>query len=348
MAAFSYPTSLGTWIVLTMLSGIAIIMLPRQFHVTIVENRSEHELRTATWLFPLYLVAINLFVVPVAYAGILLVGDQTHADLYVLSLPLMHGHDMLAMFAFVGGLSAATAMVIVASVALSIMISNDLVMPLLVRRRLRQPEPRNRDDWAKVILNVRRAAIFLVLLAAFLYYRGTTGNTRLASIGLISFAAIAQFAPAFLGGLIWRGANSRGAVLGLSSGILGVVLHAAPALDRAGRPSHPDQRAVRAGGAEAAIPVRDRGRSPQSRRPVEPRDQHAALRLRLALALLRAARTHPGGAVRAARSQSDAQSEALPHRGDRQRDQGHDLALSRRGAHGALLRELCAAGGPAP
>lgn len=220
MAAFNYPTSLGTWIVLTMLSGIAIIMLPRQFHVTIVENRSEKELRTATWLFPLYLVAINLFVIPVAYAGIVLVGDQTHADLYVLSLPLMHGHDMLAMFAFIGGLSAATAMVIVASVALSIMISNDLVMPLLVRRRLRQPGSQNRDDWAKVILNVRRAAIFLVLLAAFLYYRGTTGNTRLASIGLISFAAIAQFAPAFLGGLIWRGANSRGAVLGLSSGII--------------------------------------------------------------------------------------------------------------------------------
>jgi Na+/proline symporter len=217
-AAFYYPTSLGTWMVLTLLSGFAIILLPRQFHVTIVENRSESELRTATWLFPLYLVAINLFVVPVAYAGIVLVGDGTHADLYVLSLPLMHGQDMLAMFAFIGGLSAATAMVIVACVALSIMISNDLVMPLFVRR-LYRPELRKKEDWSKIILNVRRAAIFLVLLAAFLYYRGTTGNTRLAAIGLISFAAIAQFAPAFFGGLIWRGANSRGAVLGMTSGI---------------------------------------------------------------------------------------------------------------------------------
>ncbi|MFN4273684.1 MAG: NahK/ErcS family hybrid sensor histidine kinase/response regulator [Aliihoeflea sp.] len=220
MAAYSYPTSIGTWIVLTMLSGIAILMLPRQFHVTIVENRSDKELRTATWLFPLYLVAINLFVLPVAYAGIVLVGDQTHADLYVLSLPLMHGQDLLAMFAFIGGLSAATAMVIVACVALSIMISNDLVMPLLVRLRINRSDARNSEDWSQVILNVRRAAIFLVLLAAFLYYRGTTGNTRLAAIGLISFAAIAQFAPAFFGGLIWRGANSRGAVMGLASGIV--------------------------------------------------------------------------------------------------------------------------------
>ncbi len=217
MAAFTYPTSLATWIVLTMLSGFAIILLPRQFHVTIVENRSEAELKTATWLFPLYLVLINLFVLPVAYAGLLLVGTGTDADLYVLSLPLSHGYDLLALLVFIGGLSAATAMVIVATVALSIMISNDLVLPLFVRR-LHRPDLRNKEDWSQVILNVRRAAIFIVLIAAFLYYRGTTGNARLAAIGLISFAAIAQFAPAFFGGLIWRGANSRGAVLGMTAG----------------------------------------------------------------------------------------------------------------------------------
>ncbi|TKT74199.1 PAS domain-containing hybrid sensor histidine kinase/response regulator [Aquamicrobium sp. LC103] len=217
-AAYNYPTSLATWIVMTLLSGIAIIMLPRQFYVTVVENRSEQELRKASWLFPLYLVAINLFVIPIAFAGVSVLGTESNADLYVVSLPLEYGHDMLAMLAFIGGLSAATAMVIVASVALSIMISNDLVLPLFVRGILK-PELQETEDWTKVILNVRRAAIFVVLFAAFLYYRETTTNTRLASIGLISFAAVAQFAPSFFGGLIWRGANARGALIGMSCGI---------------------------------------------------------------------------------------------------------------------------------
>jgi Na+/proline symporter/signal transduction histidine kinase len=218
-AAVAYETSLTTWIVLTVISGFAIIMLPRQFHVTVVENRTEDELRTATWLFPLYLVLINLFVIPIAFAGLTVVGTQTTADLYVLSLPLLSGHDFLAMAAFIGGLSAATAMVIVASVALAIMISNHLVIPLFIRRLLK-PDLQDYEDLTEIILNVRRAAIFVVLFAAFLYYRETTTNTRLAAIGLMSFAAIAQFAPAFIGGLIWRGANARGAVLGLGAGIL--------------------------------------------------------------------------------------------------------------------------------
>ncbi|MET3578273.1 Na+/proline symporter/CheY-like chemotaxis protein [Mesorhizobium robiniae] len=217
--AMSYSTSLATWLVLTCLSGFAIIMLPRQFYVTIVENRSEAELRTATWVFPLYLVAINLFVPPIALAGLALVGTRTSSDLYVLSLPLLSGHDLLAMAAFIGGLSAATAMVIVESVALSIMISNDLVIPLFVRRLLRTTTSEN-EDWSTLILNVRRAAIFIMLFIAFLYYRESTDSARLSSIGLMSFAAIAQFAPALIGGLIWRGANGRGAALGMVAGIV--------------------------------------------------------------------------------------------------------------------------------
>ena len=216
--SLSYRTSLGTWLVVTSLSGFAIIMLPRQFYVMIVENRSETELRAATWVFPLYLVAINLFVLPIALAGLAVVGDRTSSDLYVLSLPLFSGHDLLAMIAFIGGLSAATAMVIVASVALSIMISNDLIIPIFVRRLLRGENSEN-GDWSSLILNIRRASIFIILFAAFLYYRESTNNTRLASIGLMSFAAIAQFAPAFFGGLIWRGANGRGAALGMTAGI---------------------------------------------------------------------------------------------------------------------------------
>ena len=218
-AALDYRTSIGTWLVMTSLSGFAIIMLPRQFYVMIVENRSELELRTATWVFPLYLVLINLFVLPIALAGAAMVGDRTSADLYVLSLPLLRGHDLLAMAAFIGGLSAATAMVIVASVALSIMISNDLVIPLFVRRLLKNESSEN-EDWSTLILNIRRAAIFSILFIAFLYYRESTNNARLASIGLMSFAAIAQFAPSFVGGLVWRGANARGAALGMSAGII--------------------------------------------------------------------------------------------------------------------------------
>lgn len=215
--SMDYRTSPATWVVLTTLSGLAIILLPRQFYVTIVENRNEQELRQASWLFPLYLVLINLFVIPIAFAGLMLVGDRTSADLYVLSLPLLQGQDLLALIAFIGGLSAATAMVIVESVALSIMISNDLVIPLFLRRFLRA-DFRDKEDMTKVILNVRRAAIFIILFAAFLYYRETTTNTRLAAIGLISFAAIAQFAPSLIGGLFWRGANARGAVLGMCAG----------------------------------------------------------------------------------------------------------------------------------
>jgi Na+/proline symporter/signal transduction histidine kinase len=218
-ASLDYRTSLGTWLVLTSLSGFAIIMLPRQFYVMIVENRAETELRTATWVFPLYLIAINLFVLPVALAGIVFVGGATSSDLYVLSLPLLSGHDVLAMVAFIGGLSAATAMVIVASVALSIMVSNDLIIPLFVRRLLKG-RPAESGDWSSLILNIRRASIFIVLFAAFLYYRESTNNARLASIGLMSFAAIAQFAPSFFGGLIWRRANARGAALGMTAGIV--------------------------------------------------------------------------------------------------------------------------------
>ena len=217
-AAMGYRTSLGTWLVMTVISGFAIVMLPRQFYVMIVENRGGGELRRATWIFPLYLIAINLFVLPIAFVGLTNVGTATSSDLYVLSLPLLTGHDTLAMIAFIGGLSAATAMVIVETVALSIMISNDLIIPLFVRRLLKT-EASETGDWSALILNIRRGAIFIILFVAFLYYRESTGNARLASIGLMSFAAIAQFAPAFIGGLVWRRANARGAAMGMTAGL---------------------------------------------------------------------------------------------------------------------------------
>ncbi|EGL64411.1 two component sensor kinase/response regulator hybrid [Agrobacterium sp. ATCC 31749] len=217
MRAISYHTPISRWIVMTLLSGFAIILLPRQFHVTVVENRTPEELRMAGFLLPLYLIAINIFVLPIALAGILTLGANGDADLYVLQLPLNHQMPVVSLITFIGGFSAATAMVIVASVALSIMISNDIVMPIFLRQKLLNRSP-HRDDFAKTLLNIRRTAIFAVMLLGYGYYRAADSATGLASIGLLAFAAIAQMAPALFGGLFWRRANARGAIAGLSSG----------------------------------------------------------------------------------------------------------------------------------
>ena len=207
----------STLITMTLLSTVAIVLLPRQFHVTVVENRSETEIRRAAWLFPLYLVLINLFVIPVAIAGLLTFPRGiVDSDMYVLALPLSAGSEMLALVAFVGGLSAATAMVIVETVALAIMASNDIVVPFVLQRREAILSGR---DVGSILLTVRRLAIFVILLFAYLYYR-LAGEAQLASIGLLSFAAVAQLAPAFFGGLIWRNGTARGALAGMTAGIL--------------------------------------------------------------------------------------------------------------------------------
>lgn len=216
--SISNGTDLGRWLVVTLLSACAIIALPRQFHVTFVENRANEELSKARWLFPLYLIVINLLVFPVAVAGMQHVGAASQPDLYMIVLPLAAGQDWLAIAAFTGGLSAATAMVIVGSVALSIMISNDLVIPAIIWRfgdRLHNAA----GDWSRLILNIRRLSIIVVMIASFLYFEALSVDQRLASIGLLSFAAIAQFAPAIIIGLTWRGANARGAIWGLGGGI---------------------------------------------------------------------------------------------------------------------------------
>jgi len=217
-AILARAPNFGTFAVMTLLSLFAILLLPRQFHVAVVENNNEDEIRRAAWLFPLYLVLINLFVVPIAIAGLLTFApDKVDSDMYVLALPLIAGSDVLAIVAFVGGLSAGTAMVIVESVALAIMVSNDIVMPMVLKRR--EAYVTGPADIGTLLLAVRRLAIFAILLLAYLYYR-LAGDAQLASIGLLSFAAVAQLAPAFLGGLIWRRATARGAIAGMSAGIL--------------------------------------------------------------------------------------------------------------------------------
>jgi Na+/proline symporter/signal transduction histidine kinase len=202
----------------TVLSLFAIVLLPRQFHVAVVENRSESEIRRAALLFPAYLVLINLFVMPIAMAGLLTFPlGMTDGDMFVLALPLRAHSQLFTLIAFVGGLSAATAMVIVESVALAIMVSNDIVMPLILNRRA--VGAGGPDNVGARILMVRRLAIFAILFLAYIYYR-SAGPAQLAAIGLLSFAAVTQLAPAFFGGLVWRRGTAFGAIAGMSAGIL--------------------------------------------------------------------------------------------------------------------------------
>src|SRR5918995_369378 len=183
---------------LTVLSMLAIVLLPRQFHVAVVENVDERHLSKAIWLFPLYLLLINLFVVPIALGGLVTFnGDEVNPDTFVLALPMAEGQQALALFAYVGGVSASTGMVIVETIALSTMVSNNLVMPALLRRARVTAS----HDLRRLILGIRRVTIVAVLLLGFVYFRAAGERTALVAIGLISFAAVAQFAPALLGGL---------------------------------------------------------------------------------------------------------------------------------------------------
>ena len=207
------------WFAMTLLSMFSVIFLPRQFQVMVVENVRESHLRRAVWVFPLYLLAINLFVLPIALGGLLYFGPgQMNPDSFVLSLPLAAGQPALALFAFVGGLSAATGMVIVETIAVSTMVCNELVMPLLLRTRHFRTE--SGHDLTRVLLHIRRAAILAVLVLGYVYFHLAGEAYALVSIGLISFAAVAQFAPAVLGGLYWKGATRQGALVGLLAGFV--------------------------------------------------------------------------------------------------------------------------------
>ena len=226
--------SYASWVWLTILSMLAIMFLPRQFQVTVIENVDENHLKKAIWVFPVYMLLINVFVLPIAFGGRLhFPGGEVDADTFVLTLPMVERQELLALLVFIGGLSAATGMVIVETIALSTMVCNDLLMPVLLRlRRLRLAE---RPDLTGLLLGIRRGVIVLVLLLGYLYFRLAGEAYALVSIGLISFAAVAQFAPAVLGGIFWRGATRRGALAGLTAGFA-VWLYTLllPALARSG------------------------------------------------------------------------------------------------------------------
>jgi diguanylate cyclase (GGDEF)-like protein len=228
-AAFTIGGALGTgvgvfqsWASLfsvAFISMLAIIFLPRQFQVAVVENVNEAHLNKAIWLFPLYLLLFNIFVLPIAFGGLLhFSGQAVNPDTFVLTLPLSERQPALALLVFIGGFSAATGMVIVESIALSTMVCNDLVMPVLLRiKRLKVAE---RQDLSGLLLGIRRVTIVIGMLLGYLYFRLAGEAYALVAIGLISFAAVSQFAPAVLGGMYWKGATRAGALTGLGAGFL--------------------------------------------------------------------------------------------------------------------------------
>ena len=201
----------------TLLAMSAMLCLPRQFHVAVVESTAPADLRTARWLFPAYVGLISLFVLPIAAAGLHAFprGDVI-GDSFVLALPLAGGHGGLALMAYLGGFSAATSMVIVATIALSTMLCNEVVMPLLLRLPALGLE--RRQDLSGLLKAIRRAAIVLIVMLAYVYYRLFIGPGTLAHIGLLSFSAVLLFAPGLVGGVLWRGSSYAGTLAGLAAG----------------------------------------------------------------------------------------------------------------------------------
>ncbi|NRF63944.1 PAS domain-containing hybrid sensor histidine kinase/response regulator [Vibrio coralliilyticus] len=207
--------NLPTLLIHTVLTMMAIVCLPRQFHTMVVENERAQDLHTARWLFPVYLVLMGIFVLPIAWVGQGLLSSAS-PDTYVISLPMAVGAQDIALLAFLGGTSAASGMVIVSTIALAIMVSNDLVMPLLLRRmKLAQ---RNHRHFSGLLLVIRRGLILLLLLGAWGFYQALGNIHSLSAIGFLSFAAITQFAPALLGGMYWRNGNRKGVYVGLAFG----------------------------------------------------------------------------------------------------------------------------------
>ena len=206
----------GRWATITFLAAAAFVCLPRMFQVMVVENEDERHLQIAAWAFPLYLLLMSLFVVPIAAVGLELMPAGSNPDLFVLTIPLSQGREGLAMLSFLGGFSSATSMVIVAAMALSTMVSNHIVMPIWLSWQ--GSAAAQSGDVRKIVLSARRVSIGVIMALGVAYYEVSGGGAALAAIGLIAFAGIAQILPALVGGLFWRGATRLGALAGLSLG----------------------------------------------------------------------------------------------------------------------------------
>ena len=203
--------SASMWVTLIVLSFAGIFLLPRQFHVAVIENTDQKHIKTAMWLFPLYIIAINLFVVPLAAAGLMSGLPAESADFFVLLLPQQANYPILTMFAFIGGFSAATGMIIITTMTLATMVSNHLILPVI---ELSTATQRLRTH----LLQIRWILVALILASSYWFEREFSNSYILVAIGLLSFVAILQFAPAVFGGMFWQNANSGGAFSGLLAG----------------------------------------------------------------------------------------------------------------------------------
>jgi len=203
------------WFTLIVLSMMAVMFLPRQFHIMITENTDEQHIKSAMWKFPAYLFLINLFVLPIALGGLLLNGgDTSQADYFVLTLPLSAGHPWLALLVFVGGISASAGMVMVSSVTTATMVLNHLVMPIILKMNF------HAENFSRILINIKRLGIIGVIFIGYFYFKAIGDSYALVNMGLISFAAVAQFAPAVIGGLFWKRGNRKAAIAGVSFGFI--------------------------------------------------------------------------------------------------------------------------------
>ena len=216
---YSTGTFDDRWIAMNVLSIAAIICLPRQFQITVVENSNENHLRTAAWAFPAYLLLMSLFTLPIALYGLTTLPAGANPDMFVLSLPLAADQEGLALFAFIGGFSSATSMIIIESIALSIMVSNHIVMPTVLRFTQGKGVGGGHGV-SRLILNSRRFSIALILSVGFGYFYMTRDSDALAPIGLISFCGVAQFLPAIIAALFWKDASQKAAFASITVGFL--------------------------------------------------------------------------------------------------------------------------------
>jgi Na+/proline symporter/nitrogen-specific signal transduction histidine kinase len=206
------------WLTTLGLSVAAIVCLPRQFQVTVVENSDENHLRVASWAFPAYMLLMSLFILPIAVFGLTRMPAGSNPDMFALTLPMAFGQDALALFAFIGGFSSATSMIILESIALSIMVSNHIIMPLVLRYS--SGGSGDGQGMSRMLLIARRFSIVLILSLGFFYFFFTRDSDALAPIGLISFTAIAQFFPAVIAALFWRDASLRAATAAIAAGFV--------------------------------------------------------------------------------------------------------------------------------
>ncbi|MFY8326883.1 PAS domain-containing hybrid sensor histidine kinase/response regulator [Pseudoalteromonas sp. ZZD1] len=217
VAATQSPTYV--YVAHTILGILATLCLPRQFHMSFIENNNDKELTTARWLFPVYLLLINLFILPIAYAGLIYFQhSDVGYDTFVLALPMAADSPLVALLAFLGGFSAATSMVIVSAIVLSVMITNDFINQFILRRSQLTSGSRGLDK--SNLLHARKVVIVLILLLSYFTHRVLGETNTLANVGLMSFTLVAQFAPAMIIGLWWRQASCKGAQLGILSGFV--------------------------------------------------------------------------------------------------------------------------------